>query len=146
MRRAVSAETNVCVFTALSIKRAGGVHRVTHDPELRAVAHGSHDDEAGVDADVHQQRGEIGTSRCPLVEGRVHLDRSEGGALGLVLVRDRRAEDRADRVADELLHVAVVLADDGRELGHRLFHDRVRFFRIELLGHRGEARHVGEER
>ncbi len=124
----------------------GGVDRVAHHPELRAVADGAGDDQAGVDADVHQQWGQVGTARRPRLERGVHLERGERGALGLVLVRDRRAEDRADGVADELLDVAVVLADDGRELGHRLLHDRVGFFGIELLGHRGEARHVGEQR
>ena len=36
------------------------------------------------------------------------------GALGIVLVGDRRAPDRHDRVADELLDGAAVALDDSR--------------------------------
>ncbi len=42
----------------------------------------------------------------------VHLERDEERALGIVLVAHRRAEEREQRVARELLHVAAVAADD----------------------------------
>ena len=125
----------------------GGVHRVAHHPELACRR-------PTVPAMTRPVLMPMCISRWADRDGGlpaprsacVHLECGEHGPLGLVLVRDRRAEDRADGVADELLDVAVVLADDGRELGHRLLHDRVGFFGIELLGHGGEARHVGEER
>ena len=146
MRRAVSADTNVCVLTALSMSRAAvfTVSPITPNcvpsPTVPAMTR-------PVLMPMCISRGDRSGRRAARASSAACISSAVSAArLGLVLVRDRCAEDRADGVADELLDVAVVLADDGRELGHRLLHDRVGFFGIELLGHRGEARHVGEER
>ena len=45
-------------------------------------------------------------------DGVDELEGRPDGALGVVLVRRRRAPDGHHRVADELLHVAAVAGDD----------------------------------
>ena len=92
----------------------GADHRVLR-PLLGADV--AHDGLAGVDADAHQQ-ARAAARDVGLVE-RVHraLHRERGGrrALGVVDVLDRRAVDREDRVADELVDRAAVRDDD---IGH----------------------------
>ena len=68
-----------------------------------------HERLAGVDRDAHLQ--------LVLLAGPV-ADRERGahGALGIVLVRDRRAEERDDRVADELLHRAAEALELGADV------------------------------
>ena len=51
---------------------------------------------------------------CSAAHGVDQLERGADGALGVVLVRDRRAPDRHDRVADELLDGAAVPLDRSR--------------------------------
>ena len=81
-------------------------------------------------------------------ERRDHVDEIEGGpdgALGVVLVGDRGAPHRHDRIADELLDDAAVAIDDHPrplevlvlELAHRL--------RVTVGRERREADEVGEE-
>ncbi len=77
---------------------------------------------------------------------RIHqLQPGPDRPLGVVLVGGRRAPHRHDRVADELLDRPAVSADDlGRELevaGQGV----PDFFRVTLLGERGEADQVREE-
>ena len=77
---------------------------------------------------------------------RVHeLERGPDRALGVVLVRGRRAPHGHDRVADELLdHAAVAVDDLAREVevaGQRLAHE----LRVAFLGERREADEVGEQ-
>ena len=48
-----------------------------------------------------------------LGDRRHHLEGRANGPLGIVLVRDRCSPDRHDRVPDELLDRACVVADDG---------------------------------
>jgi hypothetical protein len=67
-------------------------------------------------------------------------------ALRMVLVRDRRAEQREDAVAGALHHVAIVAAD---RVDHQLesrIDDCARLFGIEVLLKLGRALDVGEER
>ena len=96
------------------------------------------DADADVEAERRIRRVEVGE--------RVSCrQRAPHGALGVVLVRQRRAEERHDGVADELLdraaeplqlglHPAVI----GREHAADVL-------RIEVLGAAGEADEVGEE-
>ena len=73
------------------------------------------------------------------------LERGPDGALRVVLVRDRRAPDGHDGVADELLDRAAVEVDDlgrGVEVAGEELADRLR---IAVLRQRREADQVGEE-
>ena len=65
-------------------------------------------------------------------------------ALGVVLVRDRRAEERHHPVAEELVDRPLVAVDRAQDHLEGAVHDRVDVLGVELLGHRGEARHVRE--
>ena len=72
-------------------------------------------------------------------------ERSTNGTLGVVLARDRRAEERHHGVADELLdRAAETLELAAQALPVRSEH-RADVLRIELLRARGEADEVGEE-
>jgi len=67
----------------------------------------------GVDA--HVQDDGLAETRLPFEAQRggtlEQLERGLAGTRRIVLVRDRRAEDREHRVADEFLHEAVVALD-----------------------------------
>ena len=93
----------------------------------------------GVDADAELELG-------LLVEDPV-TDRERGayGALCVVLVRDRRAEDRHHRVADELLHRAAEALELVPQAGVVRAEQRAHLLRIHLLGARREAHEIGEE-
>ncbi len=72
-------------------------------------------------------------------------ERSADCALGVVLVRRRRAEERHDRVADELLDgaaVALELRADALVVGAQ---DRLDVLRIHRLRPRREADEVAED-
>ena len=67
------------------------------------------------------------------------------GAARVVLVRDGRAEQRHDAVAEELVDGALVAVDLGQHQLESAAHERMHFLRVEPLGQRGEARHVHEQ-
>ena len=69
---------------------------------------------AGRDPDPHLDLADrvLGVERCDRVEDQ---QRSADGALGIVLVRDRDAEVRDDRVADVLLDRAAAALELGAE-------------------------------
>ncbi len=74
-------------------------------------------------------------------------DRERGAdrALGVVLVRGRRAEQRHHRVADELLDRPAAPLELGAQTRVVGLEDRAHVLRIHLLGPRGEPDEVGEE-
>ena len=78
-------------------------------------------------------------------ERSLHAGRCAHGAQGIVLVQDRQAEDRHDRVADVLLDRAAV----GLELGpHRVEvagHQLAQRLGVEPLAEVGRAPQIGED-
>jgi hypothetical protein len=60
-------------------------------------------------------------------------------------VDDRNAEDGHHRVADELLHDALVAFDDGLHLVEVAPHHAAERFGVEPLPERGGAGHVGKD-
>ena len=72
-------------------------------------------------------------------------ERSADGALGVVLVRGRRAEERHDRVADELLDGAAVALELGADALVVGAQDRLDVLRIHRLGLRREPDEVAED-
>ena len=93
---------------------------------------------AGVHRDAHL---ELAVLDDPVAD----RERRAHRALGIVLVRDRRAEHRHHRVADELLHGAAALLELGAQPLVVRAQDRLDVLRVERLGARGEADEVGEE-
>jgi len=88
----------------------GGVHQVTRDHPLPLRVEcdrGLAGQDTGASAELR------GTDLLPerSYDGR-ELQGGPDGALGVVLVRDRRPPDRHHRIADELLHDPAVSADD----------------------------------
>jgi hypothetical protein len=80
-----------------------------------------------------------------LAEGGLHRQRGVDGPAGVVVVGDRRPEQRHHGVADELVDRAASpddLLDEPPEAGRR---DVADLLRVEALGERGEADDVGEE-
>ena len=94
------------------LQTRGGVHQVARDHPLRGVADGGRRlarEHAGASLQVET---DLAPERLDRVD---QLERRADGALGVVLVRHRRAPDRHHGVADELLHDAAVTLDRRRE-------------------------------
>ena len=76
----------------------------------------------------------------------LHPQRRVERALRMVLVRDRRAEQREDAVAGRLHDVAVVAMDRVDHQLERRIDDRARLLGVEVLHQLGRALDVGEQR
>jgi len=73
------------------------------------------------------------------------VQRRVAGALGVVFMRDRRAEERHDAVTGVLVHRALEAVHAVGENGEEAIKDRVPLFRIELLRQFHRALHVREQ-
>ncbi len=84
--------------------------RVVH---VKVAADRAHDDFAGVEPDPDLDRDPFGALDLLRVasDGLLHPERGVAGAHGVVLVRDRGAEERHDPVAHHLVHRALVPVD-----------------------------------
>ena len=123
-----------------------GIDDVPGDDSLTELRPGVQRDDrrAGVDADPNLKL----ELRVSLVELGDRLDDSQSrpdGSLRVVLVRDRRAEDRHHSVADELLQLTAVAID---RLAHGLeirVLDKGDILGIEPLRQRRETDEIAEE-
>ena len=124
----------------------GGVHHVTRGDALALARSRADDDErfASVDADADLQIEPL-VLGVQLVDRAADGERRSNGSLRIVLVRDRSAEQRDHRVADELLDRAAVALQLGSEAGIVGREPRSDVLRVHLLGLRGRADDVGEE-
>ena len=125
------------------LEPARGVHDVAHRGVVATGPERADQHLAGVhpDAEVHVHL-ELGPH---LREALLHAQRGPDGPLGVVLVGDRRAEQRDQRVADHL----VDLAAEGRDLDREPLEAAVDEV-LDVLGVRGlrqrrEPDQVGEE-
>jgi hypothetical protein len=126
------------------------VHRVAHGRVLhpQVGAHLAHHHQPGVDPHPH---GEPPDLLLPLQPDRVlagtsdDVERRADGALGVILVGDRRAEEGQHGIAHQPRQrplVAVHRLDEELEgTGHDV-HD---LFRVQVFGHRRRALDVAEE-
>ncbi len=99
----------------------------------------------GVDADPHVKL----ELRLPFVQLGDRLDDTQAGAdrpLGIVLVRDRRAEDRHHRVADELLDGSTVSLELVPQSRVVRTDPGAYVFRVGPVGGGREADEIAEER
>ena len=89
-------------------------------------------------------------SACELAvqlgEDGLHLHAGVHGAFGVVLVRAGDAEHGQDRVAHELLEQALVPGDLLGQAVERSPHDGLHYLGVFVLGERGRAHQVGEQR
>jgi hypothetical protein len=127
------------------LETSGGVHCVARDEraarsgvagdDLPGVHSGSVSDrDPELPLELHVQPG----------NGRSHLGGSAHGSQGVVLVSEWDAEDRHDRVTDELLHGPAVSLEGSPEDVEIASHDRPHRFGVEVLADGGGTRHVRE--
>ncbi len=124
------------------------VDRVAADHQLPASSGvpAGHD-VAGVDADPEADLRAV-PALDALREGAeavAHGERSPNGALGVVLVRLRDAEDGEHGVPGELLGRAAEALDLGVDQVEELPQELAEVLRVEQLAERSRAREVGEE-
>ena len=78
-------------------------------------------------------------------DGRDELESGSHRSFGVVLLRDRDAPDRHDRVADELLDDAAIAADDGPGEVEVARENLSYFLGVSFLRERREADEVAEQ-
>ena len=113
----------------------------------QVVADAADHHDARVDADAHAEIDavRVGELLAQRLERALHAERSQHGAPRRVLERDRRAEDRHDAVAGELVHRALVAMDLVEQQREAAVHHRVQLLRTEALGDRRRIDQIGEE-
>ena len=102
---------------------------------------------ARVDADTKQERGvgPVGDVGVDLVHRPLHRQPGPHRTLGVVLVRDRRAEDSHDVVADEFVDAPAVAINLLAEALKRAIDHGLDRLRVRPLGDRRVAGQVGEQ-
>ena len=119
----------------------GDIHRVSHRGVLDAQVRSdlADDDRPRVDADANVQVQVVTSDRLDDLEAR------RNGAMRVVLMGDRCAEEREDRIAHQPSHRAFVAVDrDDQEL-EDLVHDLGPRFGIEALRHGRGTDDVAEQ-
>ena len=111
------------------------------------VALGLDHDGAGVDRDPRREVDAVGLAHLARValERALDRERRQDGALGVVLVRGRRAEDRIELVPGEARDGALVALDLRAHHAHHLVDEELGALRAEPLRDRRRADEVGEE-
>ena len=77
---------------------------------------------------------------------RMHVQRDAQRSLGVVFVCDRCPEEGEQRVACELLDIALIASDEAAESRDDGVDDLEQLLRVEAVGERGEPGDVGEKR
>jgi hypothetical protein len=110
---------------------------------VAGAASAAGDDLPAGDPDVHV--GRAADLRRDRGHGIVDGERGADRALGLVAVRQRRAEHGHDAVAEVLVDPAAVLLDDAVDPLEEAAEQRVHVLGVELPAQRGVAGEIGEE-
>jgi hypothetical protein len=125
------------------------IHRIAERGVLHSQigADAADDDRAGMQPDSHAQRNaqarfEIGVDA---LERGLHPERGAHRACRIVLVRNRRAEECHDPVAQHFVNRSFVFVDFAGECFERAVNEIVNLFGIEFFGDGGKAADVGEE-
>lgn len=137
------------VFAGHGLQALGGVHRVAgHGIGFctdRTEAAG--DDRAAIDADMQTQR-HAGACVPALANLRRPTDHIQCGTERpdrIVLMSDRRAEQRQQRIADELVDEAAIGFDRLGHLFEQFVLQHPHDFRVDLLAQSREAAEIGKE-
>ena len=125
------------------LQSGGRVHDVAH---RRVVGAGDRADQhlAGVDPDPHLDRVRR-VLRTELAERRLHRQPGPHGPIGVVLVRDRSAEQRDDRIAEHLVDDTAVRLDVADQLLEDGVDQALHLLGISVLGQRREPDEIGEQ-
>ena len=129
---------------------AGGEVRGLAD---RGVVHAqvaadrAHHDLAGVEADADLDRDALGAAHLLGVapDRLLHAERGVAGAHGVILVGERRAEERHDAVAHDLVDRALVAVDRLHHVLEDGVEELARLLRIAVGQELHRALEVGEE-
>jgi hypothetical protein len=117
--------------------------RVLH---AEIVADAAEDDLARVEAHADAEREPARRERARVVAERGHqVERGVAAAAGMVLVRDRRAEERHDAVAGELVDRALEAVDAGGQDLEEAVEDAMPLLGIDAFGQLHRVHDVGEE-
>src|SRR5262249_43701084 len=118
--------------------------RVVH---AQIVADRPDDDLAGVEADPHREVEAMAALQLLGVAPQLvsQVKRRPARALGVILVRDRRPEQRHDAVAGVLRDGSLEAVHAVGEEVEEAVHDAVPVLGVELLGELHLALHVGEQ-
>ena len=129
-----------------ALQARSGVHDVAGDEPFSLLGAGTQGDDglAGVDADPHLE-GERSVLVVQVLDRLEDAECGANGALGVVLVRDRRAEDGHHRVADELLDGAAVALDLLPQASVVGTDPRADVLRVGRIRGRREADEVAEQ-
>ena len=131
------------------LQARGDVGRVSNrgivHPEVAADA--ADDDEPAVETLAHleRQRALALQLTSVVLEGALDAERGAHRPLGMVLVGDRRTEERHDAVAEKLVHRTFVPMDLGQHELERACHQCVHVLGVEARGERGETGDVHEQ-
>lgn len=128
----------------------GEVDRVADDGELHELPGAEHprDHPAEVNPYAESELGEAPARQLRVVpgEGLPHRQRGANGVVGLPGVVPERPEQGEDAVANELGDMTVVRADRAAHPLEVPVEDADEHLGLQVLGHRGEAAEVGEQR
>ena len=125
------------------LQPGGGVHDVPH---RCVVGAGDRADQhlAGVDADPHTQLvGRVLVAE--VAQRRLHRQRRPDRSIGVVLVCDRRTEQRHDGVPEHLVDNAAVGLDIGHQQCEGGVDETLHLLRVTSFGERREPDDVGEQ-
>jgi hypothetical protein len=102
---------------------------------------------AGVEAHADREAEPLRAAELRRVGGELvlEMERRVAGAPGVVLVGDRRPEQRHDAVARELVDRALEAVDALAEDREEAVHDPPPLLRVAALGELHRAHHVGEQ-
>ncbi len=132
-----------------SLDARPGVHRVAHREvvhrEVDADVTDHHGPAVQTDAEAQIQIARLGKLPAVGLERRLDVQRGASGALRVILVGDRRPEEREEPVAEELGDRPLVTMDLVQHQIERALQDRPHVLRVEPLGHRRRSDHVGVE-
>ena len=127
------------------------VHGVAHRPVLDARAGADRPDHDGSRLHADPDAEPVDPpAPADLVGELAHLlhdpQSGEEGALGVVLVRDRRAEEREHAVAGQVLDRPAERLDRPDDPADRVADHELQLLRLEALPERGGPDEVGEQR
>jgi hypothetical protein len=111
------------------------------------VAHAAGNHHARVNAGVQRKRSfQLNGKRfVVLLHGLHHVQRGAKGEFGIIFVRNGRAENGHDAIANKFVDMAFVASDNLGQVAHAAVHETGDYFRIQLFAHGGEAADVGEQ-
>ncbi len=109
----------------------------------KVIADGAHHHETGVDPHPDGQRGSAGGGE--LAHPALNVQRGQHGPAGMVLTGHRRAEERHEAVAEELIHRPAVAMNLGEGQLEEALEEGMHGLRAQPLGEHRRPGEIAEE-